>query len=690
MLRKLSVSGKIWVGFGSVLILLIVMGSVSILSLREVQGLFSQYRVIARETNEAGRVQANLLSTRMGVKDFIIHENEAAIQRVHDRAAAMQELIATATRLADSEIQKELLAELDGHIRSYTDGFTEVVALQGRRNTALSELDRIGPAMEADLTAIMQSAYKDGDTEDAYYAGLALRQLLLARLQVYKFLKANSEETHAAARAALTRLEEDLAALLPRLLNPARRTEAEQAVERAGAYSKAYDDLHAAITGRNGLIATRLDVIGPEMARAIEQSKLETKAIQDDLGPAAENRITSTTVVVTVLALAALAVGAVLAFMITRAIVRPLPEMRRVMAAAEQGDLTQQAQVTTEDEIGEMAQRFNALVANFRSGLAEVAEAAGAIAAASEELSAASTEMSRHAEGLQSEASGVDGAAGDVNTAIAELSAVATELSASADTVAAASEELGASIREVAGHAGKASEVAHKARTGAVSANKSLDGAMAEMNAAREMIASLSKAAQEISEVTEVIGDISAQTNLLALNATIEAARAGEAGKGFAVVANEVKTLANQSSRAAEDIAQRIQSTQEQVAGTVTSIEAVGKALDQVYGEMNGINAVIEDIDTISSSIAQEVQQQGAATGEIGGNVEHVATAARQVSSDVDRTRADSGTMKKAVDAISEYASETAGEATETAAAATELSRLAHTLDSLVQRYKVR
>jgi methyl-accepting chemotaxis protein len=128
----------------------------------------------------------------------------------------------------------------------------------------------------------------------------------------------------------------------------------------------------------------------------------------------------------------------------------------------------------------------------------------------------------------------------------------------------------------------------------------------------------LADAAHRIGEVVQLINDIASQTNLLALNATIEAARAGEAGRGFAVVASEVKSLANQTAKATEDIGAQITQIQ---AATREAVEAI-----------RGIGGTIGDISQISTSIAAAVQEQGRATQEITRNIHQVASGATEAS----------------------------------------------------------
>ena len=131
----------------------------------------------------------------------------------------------------------------------------------------------------------------------------------------------------------------------------------------------------------------------------------------------------------------------------------------------------------------------------------------------------------------------------------------------------------------------------------------------------------LSETAQKIGDIVNMINDIASQTNLLALNATIEAARAGEAGKGFAVVASEVKNLANQTSRATEEISAQISSIQ-----IIT--ESAVKAMEDIV-------TTITHVRDGTATIAAAVEEQGAATSEIARSVQEASSGTMQVSSGI-------------------------------------------------------
>jgi methyl-accepting chemotaxis protein len=183
----------------------------------------------------------------------------------------------------------------------------------------------------------------------------------------------------------------------------------------------------------------------------------------------------------------------------------------------------------------------------------------------------------------------------------------ATGATANVQTVAAAAEELSASISEIGRQVASSSAIAAKA----VQKARDTDGT----------VQTLAGAAQQIGDVVGLIQQIANQTNLLALNATIEAARAGEAGKGFAVVASEVKSLANQTAKATEEISAQIAGIQQASGTAVTAIQDIGKT--------------ISEVDEIAGAIAAAVEEQSAATKEIADNVRRAAEGTTEVSANI-------------------------------------------------------
>ena len=179
------------------------------------------------------------------------------------------------------------------------------------------------------------------------------------------------------------------------------------------------------------------------------------------------------------------------------------------------------------------------------------------------------------------------------------------EASTNVETAAVAADELSRSIAEISRQLTHTSNIVGLATD--------------EARATDSEITGLSAGAQKIGDVVKLIRDIAEQTNLLALNATIEAARAGEAGKGFAVVASEVKSLAVQTAKATEDIANHILAVQESTSGAVDAIRQIA--------------ARMREINQYTSAVAAAVEQQNAATGEISHNVASAANGTGQVVS---------------------------------------------------------
>ncbi len=215
-------------------------------------------------------------------------------------------------------------------------------------------------------------------------------------------------------------------------------------------------------------------------------------------------------------------------------------------------------------------------------------------------VDAAATHLRKTAEGMSATA--------EQTTRQADAVAAASEeASTNVQTVAAATEEMSSSIGEIGRQVHQSSDIAGKAVEEAARTNATVQG--------------LSAAAQKIGAVVELIQQIASQTNLLALNATIEAARAGEAGKGFAVVASEVKSLANQTAKATEEIATQIGAIQSSTEDAVTAIE--------------GINQTIIKVNEIAGAIAAAVEQQGAATREITRNTQEAAHGTGEVSRNI-------------------------------------------------------
>jgi methyl-accepting chemotaxis protein len=207
--------------------------------------------------------------------------------------------------------------------------------------------------------------------------------------------------------------------------------------------------------------------------------------------------------------------------------------------------------------------------------------------------------------------------------------------STSVESAAIAADELSRSIAEISRQLTHTSKVVGLATTEA----RSTDG----------QIAGLATGAQKIGDVIKLIRNIAGQTNLLALNATIEAARAGEAGKGFAVVASEVKSLAVQTAKATEEIANHILGVQDSTSGAVEAIRQIAARMQEINQYTSAVAVAIEQQNSATGEISHNVASAAQGTGQVVSVLGDVSGAATQTRSSAETVRDASETVERAV-----------------------------------------
>ncbi len=350
----------------------------------------------------------------------------------------------------------------------------------------------------------------------------------------------------------------------------------------------------------------------------------------------------------------------VVSLLVAARITRPLVAVTNALIQGE-GDLTIRFQVTSKDEIGDLARWFNVFLEKIQKIIQDIAGNAAKLSDSSVGLASAAAQMASGTEEMSAQSTTVAAAAEQLTNNMTSMAGSTHEMSANVKTVASAVEEMTASIAEVARSAQQAASVAQNAAQSA--------------RVSDEKVGQLGAAAHEIGKVIEVIQDIAEQTNLLALNATIEAARAGDAGKGFAVVATEVKELAKQTAAATEDIRKRIVGIQ------VSTTEAVG-AIDE-------ISKVIGNVNEVSRTIASAVEEQSITTQEIAHNIAQSSIAAETVAKGVAESATVTQEIARNIAQVDSAVKQTALGATKTQDAGGELKQVSTELQGIVHQFKL-
>jgi methyl-accepting chemotaxis protein len=736
-------------------VLLATTAAVAVVGIQQLAAVNARFHAVVDETAKAvetaNQMRTEMLRAVRSEKNAILSSDDReSAQRVEEGrqyAAQVTRLRQELGRLLAGDAaspERQALAEFDRQWERFLENQKEVLRL-AELNTNVkasrliaSDVQKYVAFAREFLAGVVERSDKEAGSPEAAkdparLARAHARAQAAARVEVALLAVVNALTAHVAAaeEREMNALDEEIAARLKEsdvglkrlapLLEDAEKGEHGQAAAGLAELRKTAAKVQELSHVNSTVLGARLTLT--KSAEITDKCDGALRALLDSLSERmdAEKRATSESYawarwLILGAAVGGGAIALLIALLLTRSITRPLAQAVTTLNAMSHGDLTRRLELARRDEIGQVGAAADLMAEALGKVVSEVRGLACTVSGSARDLSNVSHSLLAQSEEMATQADTVAGATEQLSTNIGGMAAAAEQMSMNVNGISSASEEISVNVGTISGAADATSsnvgdvaeavaridtslrEVAGGARAGAARTAQARQLA----GQAADTMRALDQAAGEISKVTEVIKTIALQTNLLALNATIEATSAGEAGKGFAVVANEIKELARQSGRSAEDIARKIEGVQASSRGAVGAMQQVAQVIAEINEGAGRISEAVEVQTGAANRIAAEVGEARQGVENIARSIAEVAKGATDMSrntaeaskaaNDVSHNAAEaaraSGAISANIHGVSQAARENSASAGEVNTAAAKLKEVAAELERLAGLFK--